>query len=67
MLEVFRAMPAWRRLEILDEACRAATELARAGLRSRYPEASPEKIQRLLMDLILGEELARTVFGPVEP
>jgi len=67
MLEVFRAMPAWRRLEILDEACQTATELARAGLRSRHPEASPEKIERLLMDLVLGDELARAAFGPIEP
>jgi len=67
MLQVFRDMPAWRRLQLLDEACLTATELARAGLRSRHPDASPEKIERLLMDLILGDELAAAAFGPIKP
>ncbi|NOZ95012.1 MAG: hypothetical protein GXP47_09790 [Acidobacteria bacterium] len=67
MLRIFRDMPAWRRLELLDDACRTARELTRAGLRSRNPGASAERIERLMMDLLLGEELAAAAFGPPTP
>ncbi len=63
-LEVLRRMPAWRRLELLDDACRMSRELARVGLRRRHPDAAPEVIERLLMDLVLGEALAERVYGP---
>jgi len=66
MLGIFRDMPAWRRLELLDDACLAARDLARAGLRSRNPDACRETIERLLMDLILGEDLAAAAFGPLK-
>ena len=64
MLEVLRRMPPWRRLELLDDACRMTRELARAGLRRRHPTADPQVIDRLLMDLLLGEELAELAYGP---
>jgi hypothetical protein len=67
MLRIFRNMPAWRRLELLDDACLTVRELARAGLRSRHPGADSETIDRLLMDLMLGEELAEKVYGPCSP
>ncbi len=67
MLGILRDMPAWRRLELLDDACLATMELARVGLRSRNPDASEKTIERLLMDLILGETLAAAAFGPLEP
>jgi hypothetical protein len=66
MLEIYRKMPAWRRLELLDEACALSMELARAGLRRRHPDASEEAIERLLRDLMLGEDLAGVVYGPAE-
>jgi len=66
MLEIYRKMPAWRRLELLDEACTLSIELARAGLRRRNPNASDKAIERLLRDLMLGEDLAAVVYGPAE-
>lgn len=66
MLEIYRKMPAWRRLELLDEACALSIELARAGLRRRYPDASEAAIERLLKDLMLGEDLAAVIYGPAE-
>jgi hypothetical protein len=39
---------------------------ALSGLRSRYPHASEREIRRRLADLILGEELAAEVYGPLE-
>ena len=66
MLEIYRKMPAWRRLELLDEACALSIELARAGLSRRNPDASEEVIERLLRDLMLGEDLAAVVYGPTK-
>jgi len=66
MLEIYRKMPAWRRLELLDEACALSMELARTGLRRRNPHASEEAIERLLRDLMLGADLAAVVYGPAE-
>ena len=66
MFGIYRKMPAWRRLELLDEACRLSIELARAGLRRRNPNASEKAIERLLRDLMLGEDLAAVVYGPAE-
>jgi len=66
MLEIYRKMPVWKRLELLDDACALSAELARAGLRRRNPKASDEAIERLLRDLMLGEDLAAVVYGPAE-
>lgn len=64
-LEIYRRMPAWRKLEIMEEANRNTRELALAGLRMRHPDAGPEELFRRLMDLTLGEELAEEVYGPL--
>jgi hypothetical protein len=65
-IEILRRMPSWRKVQLLDDAIQTGRALALAGLRARHPEATPEEIQRRLMDLLLGEELARRVYGPLE-
>jgi hypothetical protein len=40
--------------------------LALAGLKSRYPDETPEQLRRRLADLLLGSELACKVYGPIE-
>jgi len=67
MITILREMPPWRRLELLEDACTTAMELARSGLRNRHPEADSTSIQRFLMDLVLGSELAEEAFGPFDP
>ena len=64
MIGILRRMPAWRRLQLLDDACLAARTLARAGLRRRHPGATATEIERLLFDLLLGEDLAERAYGP---
>jgi hypothetical protein len=51
-----------RELAALNEM---ALRLALAGLRLRYPSADEALLRRLLADLILGRELAASVYGPV--
>jgi len=52
-----------QKLEILAELNASARMLAKIGLRSRYPQAREAELQRKLTCLLLGEELARKVFG----
>ena len=66
-VDVYRRMTAQRKIELIEEENRTARELALAGLRQRHPEAGPEELFRRLMDLMLGEELAAQVYGPLQP
>ncbi len=65
-LEIYRRMPAWRKIELVFEANAMSRAMAMAGLRSRYPGAGPAELRRRLMDLLLGEELAARAYGPLE-
>ena len=60
---ILGAMSPSRKLALVDDANRTARRLALAGIELRFPQASPEERFRLLMDVVLGEELAARVFG----
>lgn len=64
-MEIYRRMPAWRKIELIVGANETARQLALAGLRTRHPEAGPEEIRRRLFGLLLGEDLATEVYGPL--
>jgi hypothetical protein len=63
-VKVLRAMPASRKVALVEDANRTARRLALAGIGLRFPEASQEARVRLLMDIVLGVELAERVYGP---
>jgi hypothetical protein len=63
-IEILRNMPAWRKFELLNDLILTARELALAGLRNRFPDATPEELRRRLATLLLGPELATKVYGP---
>ena len=64
---IYRDMPAARKLALVDDANRTARFLALQGLRARHPEEPIERLRRRLLDLVLGEDLARRVYGPLDP
>lgn len=53
-----------RKLAMLGQMNRTVKTLALSGLQSRYPEDSPDILRRRLADLVLGPELAASVYGP---
>jgi hypothetical protein len=55
-----------QKLKMLAELNASAHMLALIGLRSRYFEATEIEIQRRLAGLLLGEELARKVYGDLK-
>jgi len=59
-----QATPA-RKMEMLAQLNASARTLALMGLRSRYPQASEAELRRRLADLLLGEELARKLYGDI--
>ena len=40
LIAVMKALPAWRKLELLDYACETTRALVLAGLRKRFPAIS---------------------------
>jgi len=64
LLEIYRKMPTWRKIELVEDANRTARQLALAGLRSRHPGESQARLRRRLLDLVLGEETALKIYGP---
>jgi hypothetical protein len=61
---VLRAMSPARKVSLVEDANRTARSLALAGIGLRFPHASPSERFRLLMDLLLGKDLAAKVYGP---
>lgn len=65
MLRIYREMPAAQKFELLRKLNQMARTLALQGLRERYPKADDAELHRRLMDIVLGEELAATVYGKI--
>jgi hypothetical protein len=66
-VQVLRGMPASRKVALVEDANRTARRLALAGIGLRFPDASLEQHFRLLMDIVLGADLAERVYGPRTP
>lgn len=65
LIRLLREAPPWRKLEIVDQLTQSVKLLALAGLRQRFPQEDDERIRRRLADLLLGEEVALIVYGPL--
>lgn len=65
LFKLWRETPAWRKLEMMEGLNRGARQLALMGLRQRFPDASPEELQRRLASILLGDDLASRVYGPI--
>lgn len=52
-------------MEMVAQLNASVRMLALAGLRSRFPKASETELRRRLAGLLLGEELARKVYGEI--
>jgi hypothetical protein len=61
-IALLRDLPPRRNLHLAAEFWDAARELMLSGLRYEYPHALPAFLQRRLMDLMLGPEVAAGVY-----
>ena len=62
LLNLLRQASPARKLALLGQMNETVKVLAMAGLRSNYPNDSPEQLRRRLADLLLGPELALKVY-----
>ena len=64
-IQLLRQATPIRKMEMLAQLNASARILALMGLRSRYPQAGEAELRRRLAGLLLGEELARRVYGDI--
>ena len=62
-IQLWREMPAWRKLELVADMTASVRSLALAGLRQRHPKASTAELARRLASICLGDELAARAYG----
>lgn len=62
-IQLWRQASPTRKMHMLAQLNSSAHTLALMGLRTRYPQSSEAELRRRLADLMLGEELARKVYG----
>jgi hypothetical protein len=65
-IKLWRQASPTRKMHMLAQLNASVRILALAGLRSRYPDATETELRRRLADLLLGEELARKVYGEMK-
>lgn len=63
--EVLRRTPAWYKLELVARMNERVRRMGLARLRHRYPDETSPRLRRRLADMVLGEELATSVYGPL--
>ena len=64
-LQLLRQTPPWRKAQMCGQMYETIKLLAYQGLRKRHPEANEDELRRRLADLLLGEDLAERVYGPM--
>ena len=57
LVEQYRKMPSWKKIEIVRALILTCQELALVGIRERYPNAKEEEIKLRLAALWLNKEL----------
>ena len=65
LIRLLRETPSWRKLEMVDQLNQSVKLLVLMGLRQRYPLDNEDQLRRRLANLLLGEEMAAKVYGPV--
>lgn len=64
-IQLLRQCTPLRKMEMLGQLNASARLLALSGLRMRYPQAGEAELRRRLAGYLLGEELARKVYGDI--
>jgi len=62
-IQLLRQASPTRKMNMLAQLNASARLLALTGLRAQYPGASENELRRKLAGLLLGEELAKKVYG----
>ena len=63
LIERYRRMEPWEKIELVCELSAASQELALSGIRMRYPDADETELRMRLASLRLSPTTMREVFG----
>jgi len=63
LIEGYRKMPAWRKLQIVSQANRFARQLILMDIRSRYPNADEEECRMRMASRWIPRDLMIRAFG----
>jgi len=63
LFDRLRALPPWRKAEMLSASTRSACDLAMAGIRQRHPAAAADELRKRYAALVLGREASIALFG----
>ncbi|MBN1318494.1 MAG: hypothetical protein JXA42_23645 [Anaerolineales bacterium] len=66
LIELLRQAPPWRKLQMVGQLNHTVRTLALSGLRQRYHQATQQELDRRLVDLLLGPDLAARAYGPLK-
>ena len=64
-IQLWRQASPTRKMQMLAQLNQSARLLALTGLRAQYPQASEAELHLKLAGLLLGNELARKVYGEI--
>ena len=62
-LEILRAIPPGRKIEITVDFCDATRELVLGVIRSQHPDATEDEIRREFSRHVLPEDIRKRVYG----
>lgn len=65
LVQLLRAKTPAEKVKMVCDLNETVRLLAMSGLRKRHPEASEATLRRLYASLVLGDELAEKVYGPL--
>ncbi|GAB4504417.1 MAG: hypothetical protein Fur0043_14110 [Anaerolineales bacterium] len=65
-IQLWRQASPTRKMNMLAQLNKSAQTLALSGLRAQFPQASEAELRFKLAALLLGEDLARKVYGECE-
>ncbi|HSB01322.1 MAG TPA: hypothetical protein VLE49_11770, partial [Anaerolineales bacterium] len=65
-IQLWRQASPTRKMHMLAQLNASVRMVALVGLHSRFPEADEAELRRRLADLLLGEELARKIYGEIK-
>ncbi len=60
-IEMLRQLSPARKMRMVSQMNHTVRTFVMAGLKRRHPEASPERLRRILAGILLGEDLAQKV------
>ncbi len=60
---LIRKMPSWKKFAAVDDLNETVKTFALSGIRLKHPEATAVQIQRMLADILLGQDLAKKAYS----